>query len=213
MGNESETCNGTWRWRQVFSYNYKLHEDFPELAKGSQKLFRFPAIDICRLTGRHFGDGRPAGRRTKPVPGGRAPACLVGSGEPDSATVLDRTRSSMVLANGEPSADLLQLRRRRHLWPWRHGVTHASIQQDRANSSRRCASPRKHRCTGHGAESTGAELYVQPTRPRSERAEQKAQATFAATWRVPSGSMRKNIARGAAGTHRRQADRTTVMIA
>ena len=51
MGNESETCNGTWRWRQASSYNYKLYKDSAKLAKRSQKLLCSPAVDLRHYEG------------------------------------------------------------------------------------------------------------------------------------------------------------------
>ena len=65
MGNESETCNGTWRWRQVSSYNYKLHEDSAKLAKRSQKLLCSPAVDLRHLVGQHK---RRSMRRLRDLP-------------------------------------------------------------------------------------------------------------------------------------------------
>jgi hypothetical protein len=51
MGNENETCNGKWRWRQVSNYNYKLHYDSAKLAKRSQKLLCSPAVDLSHYEG------------------------------------------------------------------------------------------------------------------------------------------------------------------
>ena len=51
MGNERETCNGTWRWRQVSSYNYKLYVDSAKLAKRSQKLLCSRSVDLGHYEG------------------------------------------------------------------------------------------------------------------------------------------------------------------
>ena len=94
MGNERETCNGTWRWRQASSYNYKLYKilsNWPNEAKNSCVL---RLLISCR---------RDVGGGTKRRVGCRIScACSTPPSRPRAKTVLSRMVKALIDPNAAP---------------------------------------------------------------------------------------------------------------